>query len=72
VAAIIALRLIPKKGGVSSPSGIPSLAIVYFKNNTGDPKMDFWRSALAESLITDISQSKYIRVLSWDEVYGTL
>ncbi len=72
VAAILAVRLIPKKGGVSSRSGIPSLAIVYFKNNTGDPKMDFWRSALAESLITDISQSKYIRVLSWDEVYGTL
>jgi len=72
VAAILASRLIPKKGGGSTATDIPSLAILYFKNNTGDPKMDFWRSALAESLITDISQSKYIRVLSWDEVYGTL
>ncbi len=72
VAAILASRLIPKKGGGSAATGIPSLAILYFKNNTGDPNMDFWRSALAESLITDISQSKYIRVLSWDEVYGTL
>ncbi len=72
VAAVLVSRLIPKKSGGSTPSGIPSLAVLYFKNNTGDPKMDFWRSALAESLITDISQSKYIRVLSWDEVYGTL
>jgi serine/threonine protein kinase/lipoprotein NlpI len=72
VAAVLVIRLIPKKDGGSTPSGIPSLAILYFKNNTGDPKMDFWRSALAESLITDISQSKYIRVLSWDEIYGTL
>jgi serine/threonine protein kinase/thioredoxin-like negative regulator of GroEL len=72
IAAIVALRFIPRKGGDSPSPGIPSLAILYFKNNTGDPQMDFWRSALAESLITDISQSKYIRVLSWDEVYGTL
>ena len=72
MAAVVALRLVSKKGGELTPSGVPSLAILYFKNNTGDPKMDFWRSALAESLITDISQSKYIRVLSWDEVYGTL
>lgn len=72
IVAIVALRFIPSKGGGSSSSGIPSLAILYFKNNTGDPRMDFWRSALAETLITDISQSKYIRVLSWDEVFGTL
>jgi tetratricopeptide (TPR) repeat protein len=37
---------------------------MYFKNNTGDENFDFWRSALSDSIITDLSQSKFIRVLS--------
>jgi serine/threonine protein kinase/Tfp pilus assembly protein PilF len=71
-AALVIFQIIPGRRDVSTRSAIPSLAILYFKNNTGDPNLDFWRSALAESLITDISQSKYIRVLGWAEVYGVL
>ena len=50
----------------------PSLAIVYFENNSGDAKIDHWRSALAELLNTDLSQSKYIRVVPGDEMYSIL
>jgi len=41
---------------------------MYFKNNTGDDSLDHWRIALADLLITDLSQSKYIRVLSGEQM----
>ena len=47
---------------VPIPSGKPSIAVMYFKNNTGDEELDHWRSALSQWLITDLSQSKYINV----------
>jgi serine/threonine-protein kinase len=53
-------------------SGKPSLAIMYFKNNTGDNDLDIWRTALSDSLITDLSQSRYIRVLSRSTLYSIL
>jgi serine/threonine protein kinase/Flp pilus assembly protein TadD len=70
-AVIIRLTLLSKKPPLV-PAGMPSLAIVYFENNSGDEKLDNWRSALAELLITDLSQSKYIRVVPGDEMYSIL
>jgi serine/threonine protein kinase len=61
-----------KKGAVPIPSDKPSLAVMYFKNNTGDESLDFWRSALSDSIITDLSQSKFIRVLNTDSLYSIL
>ena len=54
------------------PSDKPSLGILYFKNNTGDESLDIWRTALSDSLITDLSQSKHIRVLSADGLYSII
>jgi len=71
-AAFVVFRLLPGNRPVSKPSAIPSLAVLYFKNNTGDPKMDIWRSGLAESLIMDISQSRYVRVMNWNEIFEML
>lgn len=45
---------------------------MYFKNNTGDENFEIWRSALSDSIVTDLSQSKYIRVLSGDRLYSIL
>lgn len=50
----------------------PSLAIVYFENLSGDKKLDKWRNALAELLITDLAQSKLIDVRSGDQVFSVL
>jgi len=49
-----------------------SVAVMYFKNNTGDEDYDIWRSALCESIITDLSQSRYVYVLSSDRLYSIL
>ncbi|MGD2087869.1 MAG: protein kinase [Candidatus Aminicenantes bacterium] len=48
----------------------PSLAIVYFENKSGDKSLDNWREAFSELLTTDLSQSRYLRVLRSDQVYG--
>ena len=50
----------------------PSLAVLYFVNNTGDTGLDNWRGAFAELLTADLSQSKYLKVLPGDQVYQIL
>jgi len=71
-AAVFGLRLVSHKNAAASASGKPSLAVMYFENNTGDPSLDHWRKALPELLVTDLSQSKYIKVLSGDQMFEIL
>ncbi|UCE42612.1 MAG: protein kinase [Candidatus Aminicenantes bacterium] len=54
------------------PTDKPSLAILYFKNNTGDATLNHWRTALSDLLITDLSQSQYLRVLSAENMFDIL
>jgi serine/threonine protein kinase/tetratricopeptide (TPR) repeat protein len=55
-----------------SPSGQPSLAVMYFENNTGDEKLDQWRKGISDLLITDLTQSRYIKVLGGDRLFNIL
>ena len=57
---------------VPVPSDKPSLAVMYFKNNTGDDRLDHWRSALSDLLITDLSQSRHIKILSAERLFNIL
>ncbi|MCX6577608.1 MAG: protein kinase [Candidatus Aminicenantes bacterium] len=69
----VSLRLfLPKHRAVPPPAGKPTLAILYFKNNTGDKNLDVWRDGLSRMLSSDLSQSKYIRVLPDDQIYSLL
>jgi serine/threonine protein kinase/Flp pilus assembly protein TadD len=73
VIALIIWQVIPKKGTIPAPpSGKPSLAVMYFENNSRDESLDNWRDALAEMLITDLSQSKFLHVMSADQTYTVL
>ncbi len=74
IAGVLLWRVIPSKklAPSLSASGRPTLAVLYFENKSGDPKLDNWRDGLAELLIADLSQSKYIRVISGDEMYTVL
>jgi tetratricopeptide (TPR) repeat protein len=72
IAAVVIWQLLPQKETILPPSGKPSLAVMYFKNNTGDDSLGHWRTALADLLITDLTQSKYLRVLSEDKLYNIL
>jgi tetratricopeptide (TPR) repeat protein len=72
IAAVVIWQFLPKEKAVPIPADKSSLAIMYFKNNTGDESFDIWRSALSDSIITDLSQSKFIWVLSADRLYSIL
>ncbi|NIN92642.1 protein kinase [bacterium] len=72
-AAIVIFKLIPqKKSSPISPEGKPSLAVMYFKNNTGDKSLDHLRTMLSDLLITDLFQSKHLGVLSREKLFEIL
>ena len=71
-AALVLWRVIPRRKAALVPADKPSVAVMYFKNNTGDAGLDHWRTMLANLLITDLTQSKHIRVLSEDRLFQIL
>jgi serine/threonine protein kinase/tetratricopeptide (TPR) repeat protein len=62
----------PASRPLSGATGQPTLAILYFENKSGDKELDFWRSALPELLIADLAQSRYVRVISGDQMLTVL
>ena len=73
IIGLIIWQALPKQKAASlSPSGKPSLAVMYFENNTGDEDLDHWRKMLADLLNTDLTQSRFIKVLISDSLYRTL
>jgi serine/threonine protein kinase/Tfp pilus assembly protein PilF len=72
VLTILGIRLLGRKSLVPALSGKPSLAVMDFENDTGDPGLDNWRKALPTLLITDLSQSKYVKVVTSDELFDIL
>ena len=71
VVAVVFILVIGKKPA-PLPQDKPSLAILYFENNSGDKSLDNWRSGLSEMLITDLSQSRFLHTLSGVRVYSIL
>jgi serine/threonine protein kinase/Tfp pilus assembly protein PilF len=72
IIAILVWQLLPQKAAISPSTEKPSLAIMYFENNTGDQNLDHWRKALSELLTADLSQSKYLTVMSGDKLFNIL
>jgi tetratricopeptide (TPR) repeat protein len=70
---LILWQILPKqKTTPIAPSGNPSLAVMYFENNTGDENLDHWRKGISDLLITDLTQSKYLKVLGGDRLFNIL
>ncbi len=73
IIAVVIWQLLPQKESIPlTPSDKSSLAVMYFKNNTGDESLDHWRTMLSDLLIQDLFQSRYIRVLSEDRLLNIL
>ncbi len=61
-----------QKRQIPVSSDKPSLAVMYFDNNTGDENLDNWRKSLADLLTDDLMQSKHLRVVGGEQLYGIL
>ena len=70
-AAILVWQLFLKRG-MAIPEGKPSLAVMSFKNNTGEANLDHWREMIADSFIADLNQSRYLDVLSSERLFQIL
>jgi eukaryotic-like serine/threonine-protein kinase len=56
----------------ASPSGRPSVAVLYFENNTGDKSLDWMRTGLTDMIVTDLSQSEDFEVVGTDRLVQIL
>ncbi len=50
----------------------PSLAVMHFENNTGEVSLEHWRKAISDLLIADLSQSRFLLVLSGERLYDIM
>jgi TolB-like protein len=76
IAALVVILILwspwKKKGPSPVPSDKPSLAVLYFDNNTRDENLEYLRKSLADLLTDDLIQSKHLRVLDGQSLYGIL
>ena len=74
LAGFVLWRIVQSKKLALSPSasGQPTLAVLYFENKSGDTKLDYLREELAELINIDLSQSRFIRVVTGEEMYTIL
>ncbi len=70
IAGVAAWQILPQKKALPVMTKKPSLAVLCFVNISGDENLNYWRSGLADLLITDFSQSKFVRVISEKEIYN--
>jgi len=63
----------PGSGSAAKPPAVVrTLAIVPFTNATGSAEMEWLRSGLPDMLVTDLSQSQYVRPVSGERVFRVL
>jgi len=67
VAGLAIWKVIPRKEPARS-----SIAVISFKNQTGDKTFDYLQEAIPNLLITSLEQSKYLRVTTWERMKDLL
>jgi tetratricopeptide (TPR) repeat protein len=72
IAAIVIWQILPQKSTIPAVYDKPTLAVMYFENNTGDEKLDQYRKGISDLLITDLYQSKHINVVRGDKLFDIL
>jgi eukaryotic-like serine/threonine-protein kinase len=63
LAAFIVWQIIPRGEGVRR-----SIAVITFKNQTGDEAFDYLQEAIPNLLITSLEQSRRFRVTTWERL----
>jgi serine/threonine protein kinase/Flp pilus assembly protein TadD len=67
VVAFLLLRPVLFEEAVSSERR--TVAVISFVNQTGDASYDYLQDAIPNLLITNLEQSKYLRVETWERLY---
>ncbi|MGB2981068.1 MAG: tetratricopeptide repeat protein [Candidatus Zixiibacteriota bacterium] len=74
VVAVMVVALLLDQNKSRVPTAIPKvpIGVMFFSNQTGDDKYDYLRKVLAELLITDLGQSKFLQVMTFPRMYELL
>jgi len=74
IASGIALRgrLASRSAGNVAPTDVRSVAILSFRNATGDAALDWFGASVADILDTDVGQSAHLRIVSPDRIHQIL
>jgi len=67
LAALLVWQFVPESGSAKR-----FVAVMGFKNQTGDSGLDYLREAIPNLLITSLEQSKHLRVMSWERLKDLL
>ena len=67
LAALLVWQFVPESAGSKR-----TVAVLGFKNQTGDPGLDYLREAIPNLLVTSLEQSKHLRVTSWERLKDLL
>lgn len=70
--ALVIWRFVIQPPAPHFPAAKPMIAVLYLKNNSGDPTLDNWRENLPTLLAAGLGQSRYLRILDDLTVYGIL
>jgi len=65
--ALLVWQFLPEREGTRR-----TVAVLGFKNQTGDAGLDYLREAIPNLLITSLEQSKHLRVTSWERLKDLL
>jgi len=65
-------KLFPSAAKTAPAGPVTSLAILPFRNASGDPSLDWLGSSMSEMLSTDVGQSASLRTVSSDRVHQVL
>lgn len=65
--ALLVWQIIPEPEGAKR-----TVAVLGFRNQTGDAGLDYLREAIPNLLITSLEQSKHLRVTSWERLKDLL
>jgi serine/threonine protein kinase/Tfp pilus assembly protein PilF len=72
IAAIAIWQLLPKKEAVLAPKIENSIAVISFKNQTGDKAYDYLQQAIPNLLITSLEQTGDLYVVTWERMRDLL
>ncbi len=72
IAGVVIWRFIPRKEVVLAPKIENSIAVITFKNQTGDSAYDYLRVAIPDLLITSLENSGNLHVATWERLRDLL
>jgi serine/threonine protein kinase/Tfp pilus assembly protein PilF len=72
IASVILWRFVLKSKPTLLPSERQSIAVISFKNQTGDQAYNYLQEAIPNLLITSLEQSGYFQVATWERLHDLL